>query len=89
MKNIIGIIFIFFSQIICAQNICKCPPDNISGNNSQANIVFKFKDGNQIGLCGNTDSNLTYSEFILFNCTTQEQIEEWGAMESCIVQQKK
>ncbi len=85
MKLVALIVLMWLPALVYGQQKCACP-EKYNNEKSIADKTYRFKSGQVIGLCGFTeDKGLTYSEFALFNCTTNKIIAEWDATENCTV----
>ena len=73
---------------------CNCFKGIGSSEDDKPIIKSKFSNGTILTLCGYfdeeiQDEELTMSEFNIFNCETGKAIVEYGAMQTCYVEQKK
>ncbi len=80
--------FISFSQ---ENKGCNCPEKTIT-HAGKPDSVYQFSNEKKIGLYGYIDiedKHIHYSEFVIFFCEEEKKIAEWGALQTCLVEQKK
>ena len=91
MKNLILSFILILTYTVSYGQDCACPTENIASTKNPE-IIFHFRNNNQLGICGSyeiNDKDTVYSEFTLFECGKNKSIEEWDATESCIIKRIK
>ncbi|WP_020532546.1 hypothetical protein [Flexithrix dorotheae] len=73
---------------------CKCFNGIGSSEDDKPIIISKFSNGTSLSLCGyfdkeKQDKGLIMSEFNIFNCKTGSSLVEYGAVQTCRIEQKK
>lgn len=66
---------------------CTCPPNQYADSKPQT--VFKLTSGKSIALCGYSDKETVYSEFVLAVCGQDKIIDFWDAMTYCKISTDK
>ncbi len=92
MKYLSFILFFFWATNIVAQTACSC----VDNKKRKPLKTYKLSKGVTIGLCGflnkhykkNIEENI-YTEAYLFNCSSNQKLYEWRALQNCSILQKE
>lgn len=92
MKYLSFILFFFWATNIVAQTTCSC----VDNKKEQPLETYQLSKGVTLGICGflnkgykNEIKENIYTESYLFNCSNNQKIYQWCALQNCSVSQKK
>jgi hypothetical protein len=84
-------LFLLASFIVKAQE-CNCPPAINNDNDGKPNMVFRFGNQRQLGICGYVTvegNDTTYTKFTLFHCTDGTPVKDWSEDKTCKIEKIK
>ncbi len=91
MKYFLSILFFFWATNIVAQTSCSCVDDK----KERPQHIYKLSKNVSLGFCGFLNKDYKdeikeniYVESYLFNCSNNQKIYEWWALQNCSIKQK-
>lgn len=95
--QLLFILSFFWATTLVAQKKCICPPNVISSvSGKEPSVSFSLNKDISIGVCGegevddHYDTNeKIYSETYIFDCSSNDIIYEWYALQPCTINKHK